>query len=143
MQALEETVATTSQPAQATRCKGLREEQAERGYFAALERIERRPKYKKNSGEPDEFDEEQADVLAVANVILAIVPVGFGPAVYDFLRARTTTTASTLNLHALEETVATTSQPAQATRCKGLREEQAHPRRQLVIAVTFTLHKTN
>ena len=93
--------------------------------FAALERIERRPKHKKNSGEPDEFDEEQGDVVAVANVILAIVPVGFGPAVYDFLRARTTTTASTLNLHALEETAATTSQPAQATRCKGLREEQA------------------
>ena len=68
---------------------------------------------------------------------------GFGPAVYDFLRARTTTTASTPHLQALEETVATTSQPAQATRCKGLREEQAHPRRQLVIAVTFTLHKTN
>ena len=66
LQALEETVATTSQPAQATRCKGLREEQAERGYFAALERIERRPKYKKKSGEPDEFDEEQADVVAVA-----------------------------------------------------------------------------
>ena len=104
LHALEETVATTSQPAQATRCKGLREEQAERGYFAALERIERRPKYKKNSGEPDEFDEEQADVVAVANVILAIVPVGFGPAVYDFLRARTTRTASTLNLHAAEKT---------------------------------------
>ena len=103
----------------------------------------RRPKYKKKSGEPDEFDEEQADVVAVANVILAMVPVGFGPAVYDFLRARTTTTASTVNLHALEETVATTSQPAQATRCKGLREEQTHPRRQLVIVVTFTLHKTN
>jgi hypothetical protein len=66
LHALEETVATTSQPAQATRCKGLREEQAERGYFAALERIERRPKYKKKSGEPDEFDEEQADVVAVA-----------------------------------------------------------------------------
>ena len=31
-----------------------------------MERIERRPKYKKNSGEPDEFDEEQADVVAVA-----------------------------------------------------------------------------
>ncbi len=66
LHALEETVATTSQPAQATRCKGLREEQAERGYFAALERIERRPKYKEKSGEPDEFDEEQADVVAVA-----------------------------------------------------------------------------
>ena len=26
----------------------------------------RRPKYKKKSGEPDEFDEEQADVVAVA-----------------------------------------------------------------------------
>ena len=68
---------------------------------------------------------------------------GICPAVYDFLRARTTTTASTPHLQVLEETVATTSQPAQATRCKGLREEQAHPRRQLVIAVTFTLHKTN
>ena len=56
---------------------------------------------------------------------------------------RTNTTASTPHLQALEETVTTTSEPAQATRCKGLREEQAHPRRQLVIAVTFTLHKTN
>ena len=68
---------------------------------------------------------------------------GFGPTVYDFLRARTNTTASIPHLQALEETVTTTSQPAQATRCKGLREERAHPRRQLVIAVTITLHKTN
>ncbi len=39
---------------------------------------------------------------------------GICPAVYDFLRARTTTTASTPHLQALEVTVATTSQPAQA-----------------------------
>ena len=41
---------------------------------------------------------------------------------------RTNTTASIPHLQALEETVTTTSQPAQATRCKGLREEQTHPR---------------
>ena len=45
---------------------------------------------------------------------------------------RTNTTASIPHLQALEETVTTTSQPAQATPCKGLREEQAHPRRQLM-----------
>ena len=36
---------------------------------------------------------------------------------------RTNTTASMLHLQALEETVTTTLWPAQATRCKGLREE--------------------
>ena len=55
----------------------------------------------------------------------------------------TNTTASIPHLQALEVTVATTSQPTQTTHCKGLREEQAHTRHQLVIAATFTLHKTN
>ena len=55
LHAPEETVATTSQPTQATRCKGLREEQTERRNFAALERIERRPKDKKKSGYESEL----------------------------------------------------------------------------------------
>ncbi len=62
--ALEETVATTSQPAQRTRCKNLQEEQPERRNIAALKCIERQPKYKKKSGEPDEFDGEQTDEVA-------------------------------------------------------------------------------
>ena len=45
----------TSQPTQATRCKGLREEQTERRNFAALKRIERRPKDKEKSGYESEL----------------------------------------------------------------------------------------
>ena len=40
---------------------------------------------------------------------------------------RTNTTASIPHLQALEETVTTTSWPAQATRCKGPREEGHTP----------------
>ena len=64
--ALEETVATTSLPAQRTRCKNLQTEQPERRNIAALKCIERQPKYKEKSSEPDEFDGEQTDVVAVS-----------------------------------------------------------------------------